>query len=94
MNRDLLNQINNYLLFFGIDGVVDRGRVYSIQKNEQNTPYFELNIEGECNILYSINLSRNRVFVQNIPIYGDKSYSVLFALLKIDLEGVKCLIKE
>ena len=82
------------MLFFGLSGVVDGNRVYSIEENEQKAPYFELFIQKGEYITYSINISKNKVFVQNIPILNNKDYSLLFRLLKIDFEGVQEKMKE
>lgn len=89
MSKYLLQSISNYMLFFGLDGMIKGRTITSIQKNEQNSPYFELSIENDGYIVISINLSKNKCFTSNIPARDERDYCILFSLLKIDFESVQ-----
>lgn len=92
--QELLRSVDNYMFFFGLDGVIEGEKITSLQKNEQNSPYFELSIENDGYVIYSINLSKNKVYTQNIPVRDKRDYCILFRLLRIDFESVQNAINN
>lgn len=88
------NEIFDIMTENALTPIIYDKKIVSCEKNEQNTPYFEFSIENDEYITYSINLSKNKVFVQNFPTRDKRDLCVLFRVLRIDLKNVQNAINN